>query len=154
MKDWTLTLHQPVKSSDGKTMITHIPVRKGTQIYVGLDAANRDKQIWGDDADEFKPSRWLGDLPTSVKDSKMPSAYSSIMTFWGGPKSCIGIKFAQLQMKLILSRLIYKFKFENGRDTIGFNMDLVYRPCVIREDGTRETSPSMPLKVTLVGSSE
>ncbi|CCO30027.1 Putative cytochrome P450 CYP13A10 [Rhizoctonia solani AG-1 IB] len=154
MKDWTLTLHQPVKSSDGKTMITHVPVKKGTQIYIGIDAANRDKQIWGDDADEFKPSRWLGDLPASVKDSKMPSAYSSIMTFWGGPKACIGIKFAPLQMKLVLSRLIYKFKFENGRETISFNIEGVYKPYVVREDGTRETSASMPLKVTLVGSSE
>ncbi|KAH7338168.1 cytochrome P450, partial [Rhizoctonia solani] len=113
MKDWILPLHQPVKSNDGKTTTTDVPMKKGTQIYVALDAANRDKQIWGEDANEFKPSRWLEDLPSSVKESKIPAAYSSIqvilftgkldtgvirpwlfsMTFWGGSKACMWVRY-------------------------------------------------------------
>ncbi|CAE6477280.1 unnamed protein product [Rhizoctonia solani] len=154
MKDWTLPLQQQVMSSDGKTTMTHVPVKKGMQIYISLDAANRDKQIWGDDANEFRPSRWLEELPLSVKDSNLPSAYSSMMSFWGGPRACIGIKFSQLEMKVVLSRLIHKFKFAFGEEIIRFNINGVYQPYVVQGDGTQGTNPSMPLKVTLVGGSE
>ncbi|KAF8754698.1 cytochrome P450 [Rhizoctonia solani] len=159
MKDWTLPLQQQVMSSDGKTTMTHVPVKKGMQIYISLDAANRDKQIWGDDANEFRPSRWLEELPLSVKDSNLPSAYSSI-----------GIKFSQLEMsklignaeksytetsaEVVLSRLIHKFKFAFGEEIIRFNINGVYQPYVVQGDGTQGTNPSMPLKVTLVGGSE
>ncbi|QRW20851.1 glycosyltransferase family 31 protein [Rhizoctonia solani] len=148
MKDWTLPLQQQVI----------------------LDAANRDKQIWGDDANEFRPSRWLEELPLSVKDSNLPwlthqckchlvGLFGLVtqvfrMSFWGGPRACIGIKFSQLEMKVVLSRLIHKFKFAFGEEIIRFNINGVYQPYVVQGDGTQGTNPSMPLKVTLVGGSE
>ncbi|KAG8725049.1 cytochrome P450-dit2, partial [Ceratobasidium sp. 423] len=87
-KDWNLPLRYPVKSKDGKTTISNLYVKKGTHLYLSLGSVNRDKQTWGDDADQFNPSRWLEPLPGSVTESKIPGVYSNTMTFLGGPRSC------------------------------------------------------------------
>ncbi|GAB1525223.1 hypothetical protein RhiTH_008380 [Rhizoctonia solani] len=83
-KDWNLPLRYPIKSKDGKTMISNLHIKKGTHLYLSLGSVNRDKQTWGDDADQFKPARWLTPLPGSVADSKIPGVYSNI--FETGPE--------------------------------------------------------------------
>ncbi|KAF8732509.1 Cytochrome P450, partial [Rhizoctonia solani] len=71
LKDWVVPLKYPVKGKDGNP-INEIHVLKGTKIYLALKEANRSKETWGDDADEFKPERWLQELPPSVADAKGP----------------------------------------------------------------------------------
>lgn len=58
-QDDVIPLSRPVPRADGKGMLSHINVPKGTSITIGLKAANLDPEIWGADADEFKPERWL-----------------------------------------------------------------------------------------------
>jgi hypothetical protein len=36
------------------------------------------RETWGEDADEFKPDRWLNVLPSSVAEAKTPGVYSSM----------------------------------------------------------------------------
>ncbi|KAJ7288852.1 cytochrome P450 [Mycena rebaudengoi] len=55
--DSVLPLSTPLTGLDG-TRISSIPIPKGTTVYVAISAANHNKQIWGDDALEFKPERW------------------------------------------------------------------------------------------------
>lgn len=55
-----------------------IVVPAGTGIVVGVLAANRNKAIWGDDALEWKPERWLSPLPASVLDAKIPGVYANL----------------------------------------------------------------------------
>ncbi|QRW21138.1 cytochrome P450 family protein [Rhizoctonia solani] len=77
LKDWVVPLRYPLKGKDGNT-ITDIKVKKGTSIYVSFRGANRCKETWGEDADEFKPERWLKFLPNSVYEAKTSGIYSSI----------------------------------------------------------------------------
>ena len=61
----------------------------GTPVGVSPIAQNRDRDIWGPDADEFRPERWL--------ESKERTAYLDLnnMTFGGnGPRMCIGRNIA------------------------------------------------------------
>ncbi|CAE6391360.1 unnamed protein product, partial [Rhizoctonia solani] len=97
LKDWVVPLRYPLKGKDGNT-ITDIKVKKGTSIYVSFRGANRCKETWGEDADEFKPERWLKFLPNSVYEAKTSGIYSSMMTFSAGPRSCIGFKFSLLEL--------------------------------------------------------
>ena len=53
-------------------------VPKDTTVLVGIISANRNKVIWGDDALEWKPERWLSPLPESVAEAKMPGVYSNL----------------------------------------------------------------------------
>ena len=68
----------PIKSADGKTEIREIPLKKGADIVISIYNANRSKAIWGEDAAEWKPDRWLGKSPDEVAKTKLPGVYSSM----------------------------------------------------------------------------
>jgi cytochrome P450 len=91
----------PETSSDGESTITEIALKKGTTLYISVLGANRNKSVWGEDADEWTPERWLRPLPQSVQDSRLPGIYSQMMTFLGGARSCIGFKFAEMELSAL-----------------------------------------------------
>ncbi|KAJ6577835.1 cytochrome P450 [Mycena capillaripes] len=107
--DAVLPLSTPITGLDGK-FIHSIAVPKGTSIYIAIAAANHNKQIWGEDALEFKPERWTNGNADSVT-TKLCGIYGNTMTFLGGGRSCIGFKFAQLEMKILAFVLLRAFKF-------------------------------------------
>ena len=73
-----MPLSTPLTLLDG-TSPTSIHVPKGTTILIGIYSCNRNKDIWGDDACEWKPERWLdGSIPESVTDAKIPGVYSNL----------------------------------------------------------------------------
>ena len=41
-------------------------------------ASNNDKAIWGEDAREWKPERWLTPLPAAVEDARIPGVYGNL----------------------------------------------------------------------------
>ena len=47
----------------GPDGLSPIFVPKGTEINYSVYVMHRDKQLWGQDSDEFKPDRWLGRKP-------------------------------------------------------------------------------------------
>lgn len=57
-KDDLIPLSEPILTRNG-TILHHIPVKKGQRIFIGALAFNRNKSIWGEDADDFIPERWL-----------------------------------------------------------------------------------------------
>ncbi|PAV21767.1 cytochrome P450 [Pyrrhoderma noxium] len=114
LKDTVIPLQFPIRSRDGSSEIDEVFVPKGTEIYISILAANRSKRIWGEDAEEWKPSRWLEALPKSISDAHVPGVYSPMMTFAGGGRSCIGFKFSEMEMKLVLAVLVETFIFEPG----------------------------------------
>ena len=61
---------------DGKSPIL---VRKGQPVDYSVHVMHRRKDLWGPDADEFKPERWLG--------RKVGWEY---LPFNGGPRICLG----------------------------------------------------------------
>lgn len=76
-EDAILPLSQPIKGINGKE-IREIPVPKGTNVSVSLLAANRDPDLWGPDALEWKPERWLKSLPDALVDAHVPGIYSHL----------------------------------------------------------------------------
>ena len=73
-----LPLLWPIKSADGKSEITEIPLKKNTNVIVSILGANRSKRVWGEDADQWKPDRWLNPLPESVSKAHLPGVYSQM----------------------------------------------------------------------------
>ncbi|KAI0789215.1 cytochrome P450 [Abortiporus biennis] len=146
-EDAVLPLSKPLRGENGQ-MISEIPVPKGTGLVVGIRASNRNKDLWGEDALEWKPERWLSSLPENIIHAKIPGVYSNLMTFIGGGRSCIGFKFSQLEMKVVLATLIHSFKFSNAdcSNEIVWNVATVRYPTV----GKVDNHPSMPLKVEAI----
>ncbi|PCH33098.1 hypothetical protein WOLCODRAFT_147202 [Wolfiporia cocos MD-104 SS10] len=141
-KDTVLPLHQPINGQDGRT-ITEIPVPAGSEVIVGILGCNTSRYIWGDDALEWKPERWLSPLPDSVINAPIPGVYSSLMTFVGGKRSCVGLKFAELSIKILLATLIPHFTFGLTGKPIVWNLATVLYP-TMDEDSVK---PEMLLTV-------
>ena len=59
-------------------MITEIPIPKDTTILVGVMSSNTSKALWGEDAYEWKPARWLSPLPETITEAKIPGVYSNL----------------------------------------------------------------------------
>lgn len=87
-KDAVLPLVTPVRALDG-TLLSAIPVPKGTRVVGDVHACNRDPATWGPDADKWRPERWTEGLPKSVEDAHIPGVYSHLMTFIGGSRACM-----------------------------------------------------------------
>ncbi|RIB08633.1 cytochrome P450 [Gigaspora rosea] len=81
-------------------------VPKGTPLIIPVYAIHHDSLIWGDDAKDFNPSRWL--------DPEIKSKISNFnfLTFGAGPRSCLGMKLAHMELKSILSIIIRNFEFK------------------------------------------
>ncbi|KAI0955822.1 hypothetical protein AcV7_006385 [Taiwanofungus camphoratus] len=144
-KDVVLPLSEPIRGIDGK-MMSEILVPKGTMVIPGVLGSNINKTLWGEDALEWKPERWLSPLPSAVTDAPIPGVYSHLMTFFGGSRSCIGFKFSQLEMKVVLSVLLSNFTFELTEKPIEWNVATVRYPTVGKESNVSQ----MPLKVGLL----
>lgn len=86
-------------------------VPKGTQIMIVPWAINRSAALWGSDALEFKPERWLpkfdGDKAAALGGAVHNYAF---MTFLHGPRSCIGQAFAKAEFAILLASWVGRFQ--------------------------------------------
>ncbi|KAJ7548617.1 hypothetical protein O6H91_07G019400 [Diphasiastrum complanatum] len=85
----------------GKLMIP-----KGTVLLMHMLVTMHNKQLWGEDADNFSPERFSEGIAYAAKH---PSAF---MPFSIGPRSCIGQTFALMEAKVVLCRLLQRFRFQ------------------------------------------
>jgi len=58
--------------------MTEILIPNGTNVTVSIFGINRDPAIWGEDAAEWKPERWLSPLPSSVSDAHVPGVFGNM----------------------------------------------------------------------------
>ena len=103
----TLRLYPPVpfelKQCEKATTLPDGTYLPETSVLIWCTwAMNRSKLIWGKDADEFKPERWLknGNLI-----SKTAFEYP---VFNGGPRTCLGKKMAELVAVQIIASLVLR----------------------------------------------
>ncbi|KAJ3292531.1 Protein kinase alk2 [Rhizoclosmatium sp. JEL0117] len=79
-------------------------VPKGCTVAWSPYAMGRTAAIWGDDAKEFKPERWL-------KMEKLPSPFD-YPAFQAGPRVCLGKSMAELEGVYVLVELMRRYKIE------------------------------------------
>jgi cytochrome P450 len=77
----------------------------GTAIVVESLYIQTRKDIWGDDADEFKPERFSDGIANACRH---PFGF---IPFGIGPRNCIGQHFAMLEARVILSLILAHFRF-------------------------------------------
>ncbi|KAH7873912.1 cytochrome P450 [Lentinula edodes] len=145
-QDAIIPLLKPIIGLDG-TEIHEVAVPNDTAVIVSLSNSNRNSDLWGEDADEWKPERWLSPLPKALVEARIPGVYSHLMTFLGGGRSCIGFKFSQLEMKVVISTLVEKFQFSpSSKDSeIFWQMNGVTAPVI-----GKDNHPQLPMNISLV----
>ncbi|KAI1782173.1 cytochrome P450 [Ganoderma leucocontextum] len=123
VQDTVLPLHEPTRGTDG-SLITEVAVPKGA----------------------VAPDRFLSPLPPTVEAARVPGVYPNLMSFHGGSRSCIGFKYAQLELKVVLAVLVANFTFAPSDKEIVWNNAGVAYPSVGKESKT----PEMPLRVSAI----
>ncbi|KAJ3510085.1 hypothetical protein NLJ89_g4875 [Agrocybe chaxingu] len=143
--DIVLPLGAPIKGVDGRE-IHEIPIPNNTNVIISILASNRNPEVWGPDSYDWKPERWLQPLPDTVIQAHIPGIYSHLMTFLGGGRACIGFKFSQLEMKVVLSILVASFKFSPSDKEIMWKMNGIATPTTADNE---TVLPRLPLMVEL-----
>ncbi|RYP65890.1 hypothetical protein DL771_008074 [Monosporascus sp. 5C6A] len=85
-------------------------------VAVGFNAyvIHRNKDVWGDDAEDFRPERWLQSEAESTEQFKerLRLMNSSDLSFGAGSRKCLGINFATMEIYKTVATLIAVFEFE------------------------------------------
>lgn len=84
-------------------------VKKGQVVAVSVRNLHEDPRYFSSDAREFLPERFLYG---EVKSHFIP--------FGDGPRNCIANRFAMLELKSCLIRLLRRFKFSTNEHTMKF----------------------------------
>ena len=104
------------------TSSTSFYIPAGACVTVTFAGIHSQKQIWGDDATDFRPSRWLDSEQSERKEDVSVNAASSVnllppvkgafLPWSGGPRVCPGMKMAQVEFVAIFWTLFRKYRVE------------------------------------------
>uniref|UniRef100_A0A8C5W7K9 unspecific monooxygenase n=1 Tax=Microcebus murinus TaxID=30608 RepID=A0A8C5W7K9_MICMU len=84
-------------------------IPKGVVVMIPSYALQRDSKYWPE-PEEFRPERFS----KKNKDNIDPYIY---MPFGTGPRNCIGMRFALMNMKLALVKVLQNFSFKPCKET-------------------------------------
>jgi len=101
-----LAISQKTKTGE---IIDSIPISKGQRVIMSLFGYNRLKEVWGNDADQWRPERFLEGLEGNQKTRF--GVIANISSFSSGLRSCIGWRFALIEMQAILIELLENLEF-------------------------------------------
>ncbi|KAJ7951018.1 putative Cytochrome P450 [Quillaja saponaria] len=86
-------------------------LKNGDGVYYMAYAMGRMPYIWGADAEEFRPERWLDN------GIFKPESPFKFIAFHAGPRICLGKDFAYRQMKIASMALLRFFRFKLANET-------------------------------------
>ncbi|RZV10474.1 cytochrome P450 [Natrinema hispanicum] len=103
--DEALRLYPPVymffREATRDVELQGYKIPAGTTLVLPQWAVHRDP-AWWDDPEAFRPDRFVGDV------DRPEYAY---FPFGGGPRHCIGMRFARMEMKTVLATILREYTF-------------------------------------------
>jgi cytochrome P450 len=98
---------QRVVPPGGRTIAgRYVPA--GSTVGVNAWVAHRNKDVFGEDANEWRPERWL----EIEKDGRGAEVEKYFLAFGMGSRTCIGKNISLLEMGKLIPELVKRFKFE------------------------------------------
>nr|QUF59372.1 cytochrome p450 CYP3044B5 [Brachionus angularis] len=105
--DETLRMYPPAirfdRVADDDYEYEGIKIKKGALVIVPIWALHYDKEIYPD-PEKFIPERFN-------EENKKLRENCTYLPFGAGPRNCIGMRFALLEIKFTLATILSKFKF-------------------------------------------
>ena len=90
-----------------------------------LYAMGRMESVWGEDAREYRPERWLNPADGTFR----PESPFRFVAFHAGARLCLGKEMAYIQMKSIVSCVFerFSFRFLGGEERPGLDLSFTLR---------------------------
>ncbi|KAJ6802410.1 cytochrome P450 86B1 [Iris pallida] len=107
----TLRLYPPVPTDFKEVLEDDVlpdgtEVRKGARVIFSMYSMARTEAVWGEDCGEFRPERWMRDGAFAEESQfRFP-------VFNGGPRLCVGKRFAYVQMKMVAAAMLARYRVE------------------------------------------
>jgi len=98
----SMGLPRVVPAGPGVNILNH-HFPQFTVLSVPSYTIHHSKEIWGDDADDFRPERWEK-LTERQKEAFIPFSY--------GPRACVGRNVAEMELALIVATTFRRYEFE------------------------------------------
>ncbi|PRQ59927.1 putative abieta-7,13-dien-18-ol hydroxylase [Rosa chinensis] len=94
-------------------------IKKGQLVIFQPYSMGRMKFIWGDDAEEFRPERWLDENGNFQEESPF-----KFLAFNAGPRICMGKDYSFILMKIFAAALLnnYTFKLSDEKKVVKYKM--------------------------------
>jgi len=112
----TLRLYPPAafvtREALNDIKLGNLNIPKGTNIRIPVALVHRDPAAWGPNADKFDPGRFGNGIAGACKPSHM------YMPFGVGARTCAGQNLAMVELKVVLSLLLSRFKFALSPDYV------------------------------------
>ncbi|KAH3861757.1 cytochrome P450 3A24-like [Dreissena polymorpha] len=98
----------------------------GMAIQGNIWALHRDQEYW-EDPEEFRPERFATENKSNIRPY-------SFLPFGAGPRMCIGQRFALLEIKVAVCRILQHFTFVKASETAD-KLTLLTRGAIVPRDG-------------------
>ena len=106
----------------------HFP--QGTVLSVPAYTIHHSKEIWGPDADEFRPERW---------EKATEQQKAAFVPFSYGPRACVGRNVAEMELALIVATVFRRYEFELRQGELETREGFLRKPLAL-EVGMRKRS--------------
>ncbi|PNS15932.1 Cytochrome P450 52A13 [Sphaceloma murrayae] len=106
------TVPVTVRRSNRPTTLLSRSIPPGTDVVLCPWATNRLPSLWGPDADQFNPERWINAADNTPNNSGGVDSNYAFLTFLHGPRSCIGQNFAKAELRCLIAAFVGRFEWE------------------------------------------
>ncbi|KAJ7196550.1 cytochrome P450 [Mycena pura] len=117
-------------------------VKKGQVIHIPFTPMNTNPSVWGPSGAVFDPSRWLTARDPAAP--ALPHGWSGMLTFCDGPRSCLGLRLAVLEFKIILATIVRSIAFADTGVHVEEKISPTLQPVVNGQGGY------LPLRLKLI----
>ncbi|KAL5499108.1 hypothetical protein ACEPAH_1626 [Sanghuangporus vaninii] len=97
----TIGLGLPRVVPEGGLTVCGKTFPEGTVLSVPMYTVHRDPEVWGADADVFRPERWFELDAVKLQKSFYPFSF--------GPRACVGRNLAMTELLLVISSISHRY---------------------------------------------